>query len=66
MLVKKISLRGTMLQMKEGQEIEVPLSLRTYSCVRSTASILTTDVPGCKFKVHLDREKAACIVKRLS
>lgn len=54
----------TLIHMEENAEVEIPLGSRTYGSVRSTAYNVGRQL-GRKYKVHLNREKMCCEVKRL-
>ena len=62
-MVKKISLRATLAQMKAGDCITIPLQVRGYNTIRNCASLAGSDL-GRKYSVSLDRANNNCKVTR--
>lgn len=65
-MVLKISMRATLVQMKPGEIVTIPLRVRGWNSVRNCASSLGITYPDRKYSVKLDREAQACKVTRLS
>lgn len=63
MLIKKVSMRATMADMKTGEVVTIPLKLREYSSIRNCASLLGLSM-GRKYSVSLDRVSGECTVTR--
>lgn len=63
-MVQKISMRATLVQMKPGQEVTIPIRVRNSNSVRNCASTLGTDL-GRKYSVSVDREARTCKVTRI-
>ena len=63
-MVQKISMRATLVQMKPGECLTIPLQVRGWNSVRACASILGVDFPGRKYSVSVDREAQNCKVTR--
>lgn len=63
MLIKRVSMRATMAEMKKGEVVTIPLKLREYSSIRNCASLLGLSM-GRKYSVSLDRVSGECTVTR--
>ena len=65
-MVTKISMRATLVQMKPGEAVEIPLKSFAHNSIRNCACALGVTYPGRKYSVSLNREAQNCKVTRLS
>lgn len=63
-MVTKISMRATLVQMKPGDSLRIPLRVRSWNSIRNCASTLGVTYPGRKYSVAVDRTDNSCKVTR--
>lgn len=65
-MVTKISMRATLVQMRAGESITIPMKVRGYNSIRNCACLLGAEYPGRKYSVNIDRQASNCKVTRIS
>ena len=65
-MVTKISMRATLVQMKPGDSLRIPLRVRSWNSIRNCACLLGAAYPGRKYSVNIDRQANNCKVTRIS
>ena len=63
-MVTKVSMRATLVQMKAGESITIPMRMRGYNSIRNCACLLGAEYPGRKYSVNIDRQANHCKVTR--
>ena len=63
-MVTKISMRATLVQMKPGESLTIPMRVRGWNSVRNCASLLGVEYPGRRYSVSVDRQANNCKVTR--
>lgn len=59
-------MRATMVQMKPGDVITIPMKVRCWNSIRNCASTLGVSYPGRKYSVAINREADNCKVTRVA
>lgn len=59
-------MRATLVQMRAGESITIPMKVRGYNSIRNCACLLGATYPGRKYSVNIDRQANNCKVTRIS